>query len=158
MKSKRIWVTVSLVFLLIAVCSLSTEMFVAYLEDAAAFGEHYATGFNLPEFSPLGFIPILTPIVLILLMYAKLPYTTGVKALFTVAMVNAVSFNHALIALHGEMLGPVKWIVHLRWGIPVYMLAIILAEIAIFMSMYLSHHKSSEALTAESTPKPTTQN
>ena len=145
MKSKNILIFTSVIFSVIAFATLNTEMFVAYLEDAAAFGEHFARGFNLPEFSPFGFIPILTPIILILLLISSLPYATKLKALLFLSLSNVISFNHSLIALHGEMVGPVKWIVHLQWGIPVYVIAITLAEITAFFAIH-AKHKETEVL------------
>ena len=120
-------------FCICALLSLKMEMFCAYLEDAAAFGEYQATGFMLYEFSPLGFLPMFMPIILLMMMFTRLDYSLKIKSLFWISVINLVSFNHSLIALHGEMLGPVKWIVHLGKGIPCYLLFVTLEELLCYV-------------------------
>ena len=120
MNSKSLFKPLGIAACIVAFASLFVEIFYAHLECAAAFGEHIVIGFTLVKFSPLGIMPVLAPIVLLVILFSKLKKKLAFIFITLLLLINDFCFFASSTVFVGKSIAGIKWIVSYEIGLWLY--------------------------------------
>ena len=113
-----------------ALLSLSRPVMYAYDAGSMESGEIMVRGFNLVEFSALGCIPLLVPLLLIVVLYSRMTQNTKTLLYLSIATLDLVSLNHAAIRARCWVERVCDSTIAYGFCLPAYLIAITVAVVA----------------------------